>query len=123
MAANLLLGVATGDGRQPPPPVHVPRVHAVALWPCHVAGFTASALGGGTAGFDSDALTCEGREIPGESLVLFRTDSGDALERHNPNEGTAVVSPPSLVDSSGENHALVHKADDSGVVTFLKAPL
>lgn len=47
MAANLLLGVATGDGRQPPPPVHVPRVHAVALWPCHVAGFTASALGVG----------------------------------------------------------------------------
>nr|ABF96819.1 hypothetical protein LOC_Os03g32290 [Oryza sativa Japonica Group] len=73
-----------------------------------------------------DALTCEGREIPGESLVLFRTDSGDALERHNPNEGTAVVFPPSLVDSSGENHALVRKADDSGVigvVTFLKAPL
>uniref|UniRef100_A0A0D3FK76 Secreted protein n=1 Tax=Oryza barthii TaxID=65489 RepID=A0A0D3FK76_9ORYZ len=58
--------------------------------------------------------------------LLWGTDSGDALERHNPNEGTAVVSPPSLVDSSGENHALVRKADDSGVigvVTFLKAPL
>uniref|UniRef100_A0A0E0CSR4 Uncharacterized protein n=1 Tax=Oryza meridionalis TaxID=40149 RepID=A0A0E0CSR4_9ORYZ len=47
----------------------------------------------------------------------------DTLERCNLAEGTTVTSPPSMVESSCENHTLVGDGGAIDVVTFLEPPL
>uniref|UniRef100_A0A0D3EMY3 Uncharacterized protein n=1 Tax=Oryza barthii TaxID=65489 RepID=A0A0D3EMY3_9ORYZ len=64
------------------------------------------------AGNDGDAITCEGWETPGERPSPFRATSDDTLGHCNPVRGIVVVSLLSMVESSGESHALVPRTGD-----------